>query len=149
MDKDQKTTKPEYGRRSSNKQFPFIANGGGLDASLAQQIGISPDRAYNDFYAAMKSWGRYELVSSPAEADLVFEICFSTIVDHVMNGDSWNAAHFRVVILDPKTHVSLWVFNERTHARNKKDLDKSETCLMDNVKNLAARSAAAPYAPSK
>ena len=32
---------------------------------------------YNEFYAAMKSWGRYELVSSPADADMVFEIRFA------------------------------------------------------------------------
>ena len=32
---------------------------------------------YNRFYAAMKSWGRYELVASPADADWVFEIRFT------------------------------------------------------------------------
>ena len=32
---------------------------------------------YNRFSAAMKSWGRYELVASPAEAGLVFEIRFT------------------------------------------------------------------------
>ena len=53
----------------------FIANGGG-DESLFDmpQYSGGPDRLYNEFYAAMKSWGRYELVSTPGEADLVFEI---------------------------------------------------------------------------
>jgi hypothetical protein len=37
----------------------------------------NPDMTYNEFYAAMKSWGRYELVSSPADADMVFEIRFA------------------------------------------------------------------------
>ena len=53
----------------------FIANGGG-DESLFDmpQYSGGPDRLYNEFYASMKSWGRYELVSSPGEADLVFEV---------------------------------------------------------------------------
>lgn len=44
----------------------FIANGGG-DESLFDwpQYSGGPDRLYNEFYAAMKSWGRYELVSTP------------------------------------------------------------------------------------
>lgn len=128
-------------------QKVFIANGGGLDASSAKQIGISPDRAYNDFYAAMKSWGRYELVSSPADADVIFEICFSTVVESVWKGSSFDAFQFRLVILDPKTHVSLWAFTKQ--ARSKKDIDRLETSLMDDVKNLAARSAATTYAPNK
>ena len=36
-----------------------------------------PDMTYNEFYAAMKSWGRYELVTSPADADMVLEIRFA------------------------------------------------------------------------
>ena len=34
----------------------------------------NPDRTYNQFYSACKSWGRFELVPSPSDADLVFEI---------------------------------------------------------------------------
>src|SRR5262249_58007268 len=32
------------------------------------------DRAYNQFYAAMKGWGRYELVAVPADADLILAL---------------------------------------------------------------------------
>ena len=35
------------------------------------------NQPYNAFYAAMKEWGKYTLVVSPAEADLVFEIRFN------------------------------------------------------------------------
>jgi len=58
----------------------FIANGGG-DESLfdSPQYSGGPDRLYNEFYAAMKSWGRYELVGSPHEADLVFEVRQTTM----------------------------------------------------------------------
>ena len=46
------------------------------DQSRYEAVSYSggPDRAYNEFYAAMKTWGRYELVAAPRDADLVFEI---------------------------------------------------------------------------
>jgi hypothetical protein len=55
----------------------FIANAGGEQPSEESQYSGDADRSYNQFYAAMKTWGRYELVSSPAEADLWFEIRFT------------------------------------------------------------------------
>ncbi len=59
-------------------QKVFIANGGGDKSGYdAAEHSGGPDRAYNEFYAVMKAWGRYELVGSPGEADLVFEIRFT------------------------------------------------------------------------
>jgi hypothetical protein len=37
---------------------------------------IAPHIAYDEFYAAMRSWGRYELTDTPASADLVFQVGF-------------------------------------------------------------------------
>src|SRR6202030_2151114 len=55
----------------------FIANGGGDDPGISEAFfNGDVDRAYNQFYAAIKSVGRYELVGSPAEADLLLEIRF-------------------------------------------------------------------------
>jgi hypothetical protein len=51
----------------------FIGNAGGEDLSLYTG---GPDRPYNQFYAAVKSSGRFELLSAPADADLLFEISF-------------------------------------------------------------------------
>src|SRR6266478_3790075 len=52
----------------------FIANGGGDESRYeAASYSGGPDRAYNEFYAAMKTWGRYELVAAPGDADLVFD----------------------------------------------------------------------------
>lgn len=57
----------------------FIANAGGDEPwdSEAQFSG-GPERAYDEFYAAMKNWGRYQLVNAPGDADLWFEIAFAT-----------------------------------------------------------------------
>src|SRR5258708_38034840 len=53
----------------------FVANAGGEQPpSDGQQFSGDSDRAYNQFYAAMKTWGKYELVGAPADADLWFEI---------------------------------------------------------------------------
>src|SRR5579872_3002052 len=53
----------------------FISNAGG-EFNTHIWSG-APVRTYNQFYAAIKSWGRYELVSAPANADLVLEIGFA------------------------------------------------------------------------
>ena len=34
----------------------------------------APNLTYNEFYALMKGWGKYELTTGPADADLIFEI---------------------------------------------------------------------------
>ncbi len=52
----------------------FISNAGGESFEMILQQTVfdgGPDRPYNQFYAAMKDWGRYELVPAPANADLV------------------------------------------------------------------------------
>ena len=59
----------------------------------------NPDLAYDEFYAAMKSWGRYEIVSSPADADLVFEIRYTFVIGPTGvtqgNGGSTQGFQFR------------------------------------------------------
>src|SRR5262245_20084212 len=52
----------------------FISNAPG--ASLPKYFG-GPDRTYNEFYAAMKGWGHYEIVAVPSDADLILEISFA------------------------------------------------------------------------
>lgn len=91
----------------------FIANGGG-DDSLYEEASYSggPDRAYNEFYAAMRTWGRYELVAAPSDADLVFEIRLTIFqLQHVrVLSDDGPAidSQFRMVIRDAKTRQTLW-----------------------------------------
>src|ERR1051326_9375197 len=54
----------------------FVCNGGGesFETVIGQTVfSGGPDRPYNQFYETMKDWGRYELVASPSDADLVLE----------------------------------------------------------------------------
>ena len=111
-----------------------------------------PDRTYNQFYAAMKAWGQYELVSAPADADLIFEIRFSDPITgyQVTSGSSLEPAdspHFRLIIRDPKSQVVLWAFTEQVEsairqATRDKNFDQSLNALIADLKGLAARTGA-------
>lgn len=95
----------------------FIANAGG-DEMTGDDPHFSggPDRAYNEFYAAMKSWGRFEIVNSPADADLLLEIRqYVSAVTPTGRGSSSFIPQFQLDIRDPKTGAMLWGFN--VHSR--------------------------------
>ncbi|HYM74667.1 MAG TPA: hypothetical protein VE377_01710 [Candidatus Dormibacteraeota bacterium] len=99
-----------------------------------------PNRAYNQFYAAMKSWRRYELVSAPADADLVFEIGFANKFEGMVR-----VYQLKLVVLDPKTHVALWTITKYIEAagmaRNReKNYDVAMTALMEDVKSIVTAS---------
>ena len=79
----------------------FISNGG--DLFTPNSTGAETRRDYSQFYAAVKAWGRYDLVGSPAEADLVLQTTNYFIQDIPI---------FRVILLDPKTNIALWVQDE-------------------------------------
>lgn len=95
----------------------FIANAGGDQMAEDDPIfSGGPDRAYNEFYATMTNWGRFEIVSSPAEADLLLEI--RQEVQTVSLGGKAGASYtplFRLTIRDPKTNAVLWAFH--VHAK--------------------------------
>ena len=127
----------------------FVSNAGGDNNHLYSG---EPARLYNQFYAALKSWGRYELAASPAEADLVLEISFSNpfIGDYSAGtggqasvfGRGLSDPQFRLVILDPGTRVTLWVFTEHIeHAllqgNRDKNFDQALNYLMNDLRNVA------------
>jgi hypothetical protein len=96
----------------------FVANGGGDEHSYDEPwFSGGTDRAYNQFYAAMKSWGRFDLVAAPADADILIEVRFalSQAEQRVMKGDSIGTPldpRFRLEIRDPKSNALLWGFTE-------------------------------------
>jgi hypothetical protein len=96
----------------------FIANAGGDETRYDDPLySGGPDRTYNEFYAAMRSWGRYQLVAAPADANLVFEIRLTVIRlrrEGVLSDDSPTTdSQFRIVIRDPRTHQILWALTEQ------------------------------------
>jgi hypothetical protein len=90
----------------------FISYGGsdGNGTSVLKRSS-DPHLIYNKFYAAMKTWGRYQLAASPAHADLILEIRFtSPMID--WGKSSMYAPQVELTILDGKTHFILWTINE-------------------------------------
>ena len=131
----------------------FISNAPGT--SLPAYFG-GPDRTYNEFYAAMKGWGHYELVAAPSDADLILEISFNSSLSSVGGTStsgpiSYNYTELRLVILDARMHVPLWWFNEAVNPkvsfghRPEKAVDsafsQSTATLVDDLKKLVSEPA--------
>jgi hypothetical protein len=126
----------------------FIANGGvdGTALEACRRAG-EPDQPYNHLYAAMKGWGRYELVDFPADADLVFEISFTA--PSVQCGTSTcYGPQLGLAILDRKTHFKLWTITEPVEGAIRKatwlkNFDQAMTTLVEDIKHLDSQ----PKAP--
>lgn len=114
----------------------FIANLAGDNVSANQKAGTA-DESYNRFYDAMQTWGNYQLVSSPAAADLIFELQLSSSV--IGNGrDVSSYATLGVVIVDPGSQLPLWTLHEYYTPDNNAYL-KAMDALVADVKALAVR----------
>jgi|KBSMisStandDraft_5_1062788.scaffolds.fasta_scaffold03896_3 hypothetical protein len=120
----------------------FISNAQGESTAMT----AFPNQTYNEFYAAMKEWGRYELMAMPADADLILEISFIVVIGPTTiyqgNGTSPQEPEVRLVIFDPKTHVVLWAFTEpikqaALSINEKKNFKLTLGKLVSDVKGLA------------
>ena len=81
-----------------------------------------PQRDYNEFYAAMKAWGRYELVGDPKDADLVYAIHLNPAFGTV-----------NVIVTSPNG-VSLWGFRVPFAAMGRqKTIDKNYSDAITQV----------------
>jgi len=133
----------------------FISNAGG-DSNYLYSGG--PDRLYNQFYAALQGWGRYQLITNPAEADLVLAVSFSNPFtgDNSQTGNGFtrpavgrpvNDPQFRLTIIDPGTRVTLWTFTEHVQfaqlqGNRDKNFDQAVAALVNDLKNVAGQPAA-------
>jgi hypothetical protein len=115
-----------------NAKKVFLTNGGGSDL------------AYDTFYSEMKNWGKYEIVGSPDDADLIVEISY-----HVEHGGTrvWSTQivdpQLVLTIYDAKTKNSLWeTIDHRRLARREKNREKetinSAQRLVDELKTRAS-----------
>ncbi len=119
----------------------FLGNAG-VDGSSFPTFrrGGDINQPYNWFYLAMKNWGRYELVGSPADADLVFEISFTAPLvgtEQLLT----SAPYLRLEILDAKTHFLLWTILEPVEGALRKatwenNFNTGVTNLVSDLKNI-------------
>jgi len=121
----------------------FISNGGGdrLETLGETALDGGPDRAYNEFYSAMQSWGRYKLVSSPSDADVVFQI--SCVIGATgLRLPELEVGQLRLVVLDSKTAVPLWTIREYVRGaallgNRDKNFEQALNMVMTRLKGLS------------
>ena len=119
----------------------FLTNGGGSDL------------AYDAFYAEMKNWGKYQIVGSPDEADIIVELAYRVERGgtHVWSSTNTYTGATQVhsaeitdpqlvlTIYDGKSKESLWsAIDHRRLARRQKNREKeiinSAQRLVDELK---------------
>ncbi|HTS38422.1 MAG TPA: hypothetical protein VMH04_22295 [Candidatus Solibacter sp.] len=121
----------------------FIANAGCDEMTVDDPIfSGGPARAYNQFYAAMKTWGHFDIVGSPADADLLFEVGqdVSAVTPFGKTSSSY-IPQFRLKIRDPKTNALLWSFNVHAEfglgqASSDRNFDQAINHLVAEVQGL-------------
>jgi len=128
-----------------NAQAVFLSNGGGSDL------------AYDAFYAGMKSWGKWRVVGSPSEADLIVELAYRVEDRGTRIWSSTNTytgatqvhsaqvtdPQLVLTIYDAKTKNSLWsTIDHRRLARREKNREKeminSAERLVEELKSRAS-----------
>ena len=129
----------------------FVSNAGADSGLFPHPFSGDPDRPYNQLYAALHGWGRYELLADPQDADLVFELQLTApngpTNPNKMAGASDPLPMFRLIIFDRKTHYILWALTEsigpaalqKTHDRN---FDDAITALTLDLKPLTTKTPA-------
>jgi len=114
----------------------FLVNAG-ADANFP----LTEGQSYDQVYAALKAWGRFQLVGSVAEADLVFnlrEIAPITDITGTRAGTySITSPAFRLTIADPKTHSDLWTITSPVTIVGKKEVRAHWTDIA--ITNLISR----------
>src|SRR6202021_1230806 len=135
-----------------NAKTVFISNAGADSGLFPHPFSGDPDRPYNEFYSGIQSWGRYQLVADPSEADLVFELKLTAPYGpsnpSKQNGAADPLPMFRLVILDRKTHYVLWALTEsidfaflqKTHDNN---FDAALNAITMDLKRLTSTSTSA------
>jgi hypothetical protein len=132
----------------------FIANAGGANfETVFSEIAFSggPDRAYDQFYAAMKNWGHYEIVPSPADADLILKVRWlvsDTGLKLPILGE------VGVEVIDPKTTMTLWNFGEYVRGalllgNRDKNFDRALNAVVERMKKLVEAPASGSEDPAR
>jgi hypothetical protein len=110
---------------------------------------IDATKAYNDIYAALQTWGRYKLVTSPDQADLVFQLKGIAPITDVSGNRrgvySITSPAFQLTILDPKSNIALWTITSPVNVTGKNQVlarwvSISESNLVSRVKVVADQS---------
>jgi hypothetical protein len=133
----------------------FLSNAGPQD-------NVVSERAYTTLYTGLTQWNHYQLVTAPANAELVLELRYTAPLSNisVMSGGSFPPNYrpqFQLIIIDRATGVILWSSTETPFGTRKQNTnDNAVNALLADLKALvsgqfpsvaAAAAASAPPAP--
>jgi hypothetical protein len=135
----------------ANAKKVFLSNGGGSNL------------AYDAFYAEMKAWGKYQIVGSPDDADLIVELAYqveragtrvwstTNVYNNTTQVHSAQIVDPQLVltIYDAKTKTLLWSETDhRRLAKRKKNREKETAKSAERlVADLKARASPPSEAP--
>ena len=120
-----------------NAKRVFVANGAGDNDPGITKYTYGADGLYNQFYADVKSIGRYDMASSPSDADIVLELK----VDYAIYSHDFTYPKFKVEVRDPRTNVLLWSFTEPVNGAflaktGRKNVSQALAKLADDIKRV-------------
>jgi hypothetical protein len=132
----------------------FVSNAGSDSGLCPELFSGDPDRAYTEFYTALKATGDFTLLPDPAHADLVLELRlfapYGPTSPNKQNGTADPRPMFRLVVYDGKSHYILWTvtssielaFLQKTHDKN---FDTALTQVLDQFLKIAGKSPSAAH----
>ena len=132
----------------------FVSNAGGVSfGTVFEEVVFNggPDRPYNQFYDAMKSWGRYEMVATPADADVILKVRWA-LSDTGLKLPV--LGQLDVEITDPRTNATLWTLDEYVRGaillgNRDKNFDRAMNTIVNRMKKLVDPAAVISDASAK
>jgi hypothetical protein len=116
----------------------YLSNSGGdPNFPLDQTI------AYQKIYAALQSWGRFQIVGSPAQADLIFDLYDQASVTGYSYDNDTDANYpiyspaFQLIMVDPRTNQPVWTIDSPVNLTGKGATFDKWTAIA--VTNLVSR----------
>ncbi len=129
----------------------FLSNGGADSGLFLDTFTGDPDRAYTEFYAALKATGDFTLVGDPSQADLVVELGLEPPYGPAEAGRqpfTWPGEPlpmFRLVIYDRKSHYVLWTCTQSVQSalsqkNHDKNFDQALAAILNQFLQIAGKS---------
>lgn len=131
----------------------FVSNGGTVSQFFPDTFTGDANRAYSQFYGALKATGKYDLVGDPSQADLVL---YLRLVARSCRSISYNCIGvpdpqpiFYLTVYDRKTHYVLWTVTQpidsaillKNHDRN---FDAALSALIREFERITGKTPASP-----
>lgn len=113
----------------------FLSNLGQDVGAMAmyKMMKVGPSTEFDEFYAALKTWGHYELTDSPSDSDAVFTFSVET---GAVVGAGITSLMLRLQIVDTKTSVVLWTITSSPIVPGRNFNDELAACTMELINSL-------------